>query len=152
LAEVERASTLGATLLEALGQRKQGTDGSAAPREADEQLAKAYELYFRTYDECRRAVLYLRWHEGDADEFAPSLRQSQRKGRPAPNDEPGEGPSSEPSEGPGDSPIGGSSDEPDEGPVAGEPDGKGGTNEDLALSCPAPRKRRTPGREASDPR
>jgi hypothetical protein len=95
LTEVERATQLGGLLFEALGQRKQGTDGSADPREADEQLAKAYELSFRTYDECRRAALYLRWHEGDADEFAPSLQPNRRRSRAAPNDEPGDGPNLE---------------------------------------------------------
>jgi hypothetical protein len=143
--EVERATQLGGLVLEALGQRKQGTDGSADPREADEQLAKAYELYFRTYDECRRAVMYLRWHEGDADEFAPSLQQNRRRGRAAPNDEPGDGPGDEP----GEEPSGEPDSKPNGGAVGGEPDERGGTNEELARKRPAPRKRRTPGREAS---
>jgi hypothetical protein len=49
--EVERAAELGGLLLEALGQRSQGTDGSANPREAEEQLVKAYELFARAYNE-----------------------------------------------------------------------------------------------------
>lgn len=111
-AEVDRAEALGLLLLEALGQRQQGSDGTGAPREAQEQLAKVYELFFRTYDECRRAVLYLRWHQGDADAFAPSLQQGRRRGRAAPSDEPA-----------GDDPEG---DEPagDE-PPGDVPDGRG---------------------------
>ncbi len=84
LPEIERGAELGALLLEALGQRKQGTDGSADPGEAHERLAKAYELLFRTYDECRRAVQYLRWHQGDAATIAPSLQQGRRRERSAP--------------------------------------------------------------------
>jgi hypothetical protein len=100
-ADVERAVRLGAILLEALGQRRQGTDGSDDPREAEERLAKAYELFFRAYDACRHAVHYLRWHQGDADEIAPSLLQSRRRSRRTapddpdvnapPGDEPGDG-------------------------------------------------------------
>ncbi|HEU4405723.1 MAG TPA: hypothetical protein VFS43_10565 [Polyangiaceae bacterium] len=96
LAEVERASQLGTLLLDALGQRQSGADGSGDPREADELLGKAYELFFRTYDECRRAVTYLRWHQGDADEFAPSLHLKRRRGRSAPGNEPDGGPDGEP--------------------------------------------------------
>lgn len=87
-ADVERASELGELLIEALGLREQGTDGSGDPREAEEQLAKAYELLFRAYDECRRAITYLRWREGDADEIVPSLLQSRRRARRSEPDEP----------------------------------------------------------------
>jgi hypothetical protein len=87
-ADIERATELGELLLEALGLREQGTDGSGEAREAEERLAKAYELLYRAYDECRRAVTYLRWREGDADEIVPSLLQSRRRTRRSPPDEP----------------------------------------------------------------
>jgi hypothetical protein len=81
LDEVGRAEDLGVLLIEALGQRQLGTDGSADPREAEVRRAKAYTLFFRAYDECRRAVIYLRWREGDADQIAPSLLQARGRRR-----------------------------------------------------------------------
>ncbi|HEU4406505.1 MAG TPA: hypothetical protein VFS43_14665 [Polyangiaceae bacterium] len=87
-AEVDRGAELGALVLEALGQRRLGTDGSADPREAEERLAKAYELFVRAYNECRQAVLYLRRREGDADLIAPPLGHSRRRPRRLPADEP----------------------------------------------------------------
>jgi hypothetical protein len=34
---------------------------------------RAFTLFATTYDEVRRAVSYLRWHDGDGDDIAPSL-------------------------------------------------------------------------------
>lgn len=36
----------------------------------------------RAYDDARRAVTYLRWHEDDADEIAPSLYAGRGGRRP----------------------------------------------------------------------
>lgn len=36
-------------------------------------LLRAYALFARAYDEVRRVVTYLRWHERDADQIAPCL-------------------------------------------------------------------------------
>jgi len=36
---------------------------------------KAFTLFVELYDELRRIVSFLRWHEGDADEFAPSIHE-----------------------------------------------------------------------------
>ena len=77
--EVARAGELGALLLTALGVREQVGSGTLP---AAEHRAKAFTLFFRAYNEARRAVHYLRWHEGDADDFAPSLYKG-RGGRPA---------------------------------------------------------------------
>lgn len=41
---------------------------------------RAFTLFARAYDEVRRGVTYLRWHEDDIDSFAPSLA-GPRKGR-----------------------------------------------------------------------
>ncbi len=41
---------------------------------------KAFTLLERAWDEVRRGVAYLRWHDGDAEEIAPALRR-QRRGR-----------------------------------------------------------------------
>lgn len=40
---------------------------------------RVFTLFFRTYDEVRRAVCYLRWNEGDANRIAPSLYVRRRK-------------------------------------------------------------------------
>jgi hypothetical protein len=112
-AEVERAGELGWQLVGALGKRRVGADGEGDPSEADETCVRLYRLVVRTYDQARRAVGYLRWSEGDASEFAPSLFARRRVGRGPTPEAPdgaegeGEGDADEP-EGPGE--PGGSTD------------------------------------------
>ena len=72
LREVQRAAELGPELLTALGERGQALSAPKAARAADQRL-RAFALFVRAYDACRRAVTYLRWDEGDADTIAPSL-------------------------------------------------------------------------------
>lgn len=79
LEEVRRAGELGPLLLAALGVRDHGVP--LEPDAAADQRRRAFTLFFRAYDEIRRAVSYLRWHEGDADQIAPSLYKG-RGGRP----------------------------------------------------------------------
>ncbi len=69
LEEVQRAGALGALLLVALSEDAQ----AAAASDSGEDRARAFTLLFRAYDECRRAVAYLRYHEGDVDQITPSL-------------------------------------------------------------------------------
>jgi hypothetical protein len=78
--EVLRAGELGPLLLAALGVRDHGVP--LEPERTAEQRRRAFTLFFRAYDETRRAVGYLRWHQGDADEIAPSLYKG-RGGRGA---------------------------------------------------------------------
>ena len=40
---------------------------------------RAFTLLVRSYDEIRRAVVFVRWAEADADAFAPSLYTKSRK-------------------------------------------------------------------------
>jgi len=42
---------------------------------------RAYSLLFNGYDEIRSIVSFLRWKQGDADDFAPSLFAGRRSGR-----------------------------------------------------------------------
>ncbi|MFT3774880.1 MAG: hypothetical protein QM820_56755 [Minicystis sp.] len=70
-AEIKRAAELGPLLLAALGARDHGV--TFEPVEAADRRRRAYTLFFRAYDEARRVVTYLRWHEGDAELIAPSL-------------------------------------------------------------------------------
>lgn len=90
-AHVERAAQLGPQILVALGVRDQPgakvEDGSTPP----ERRLRAYNLFVNAYDECRRAVTYLRWAEGDADEIAPSLFANRGPRKAAPEAEAGAG-------------------------------------------------------------
>ncbi|HEU4408596.1 MAG TPA: hypothetical protein VFS43_25265 [Polyangiaceae bacterium] len=90
-ADIERAAALSDELLEALGQRRVGTDGASLPSEAEEDRIKAFWLYHGVYEESRRATAYVRWYEGDADQLVPSLFQGHRRRGSAP-DEPVEEP------------------------------------------------------------
>lgn len=73
-AMVERSITLSAELNEALGVREIGEDHPLAEPSGPARLrAKAFSLFLRSYDECRRGVSYLRWHHADARVIVPSL-------------------------------------------------------------------------------
>jgi hypothetical protein len=87
---VERAAKLGPEILIALGAKNQPDAKSADPSNASERRTRAYTLFVRAYDQCRRAATYLRWNEGDADEIVPSLFAN-RGGR-KPGSEPEEAP------------------------------------------------------------
>lgn len=77
--EIERAATLGPELLVALGAREQ--EKEIMPTEARDARVRAFTLFSSAYGECRRAVAYLRWHEGDAEEITPSLFASRSGSR-----------------------------------------------------------------------
>lgn len=71
--DVEKAAQLGPRILVALGARD--LPSSVKPRTAPPPpiAARAFTLFTRAYDQCRRAVTCLRWNHGDADDIAPSL-------------------------------------------------------------------------------
>jgi hypothetical protein len=81
---------LGPELLMALGARGLDDRSGALPH-AREDRARAFTLLLSAYDDCQQAARYLRWKEGDVDEFAPSLRPKPRgeKGAP-PESDPGQ--------------------------------------------------------------
>jgi hypothetical protein len=70
LAEVEHALKVAAHLLRLTGLKEQSP---AVVANASEQRKRAFTLFRRAYDDARRAIIFLRWHEEDADEIAPSL-------------------------------------------------------------------------------
>jgi len=76
-------------LLAALGVREHGASPPAF--DAAERRACAFTLFMRAYDQARRAVIFLRWDEGDADEIAPSLYKG-RGGRGQRAEAPAEAP------------------------------------------------------------
>ena len=77
-AQVEEASRLGTALLVALG-AKNHVANRASP-EVINRKHRAFTLLVRAYDDARRAIAYLRWHDGDVDLVAPSLyKRSKRR-------------------------------------------------------------------------
>ncbi len=77
--QVERAAVLGAKLLQALGDRQLGSDRVEPFDEARRTRTRAYSLFMRAYGTCRQGVLFVRWRQGDADKFVPSLYRRHRR-------------------------------------------------------------------------
>ncbi len=59
--------------------------GNPPPTTATDLRYRAWTLFEVAYEQCRRAIQYLRYDEGDADKFIPPLRQM-AKGRRDPAD------------------------------------------------------------------
>jgi hypothetical protein len=95
-AEVDRAASLGMELLVALGEKGLGERRASGP-EARELRARAFTLLIKAYEQCARAVAYLRWQDDDVETYAPSLRPK-RAGRP--ESPPVPTPVAQPSDGP----------------------------------------------------
>jgi hypothetical protein len=97
LSDLERAETLADQLLAALGERVVSEEQASS---AVLNRQRAFTLFVRAYDEVRRGLVYLRWHDGDADEIAPSLYSSRvgrrRRPEPEPDETEVEGPVSPP--------------------------------------------------------
>ncbi len=68
--EIQTAKDLGERLVRAAGVREQNP---AVQAEAARTRQQALTLLLGAYDETRRAITFLRWHENDADTIAPSL-------------------------------------------------------------------------------
>ncbi len=75
-ADLDRTEEKATRMLTTLGEREQGATRVPA---AEVRLRALTDLVAR-YDEVRRMLSYLRWHQGDADEIAPSL-YARRSGR-----------------------------------------------------------------------
>jgi hypothetical protein len=97
-AEVDRAGTLGIELLGALGRRRVGSDGSRTPGDLERTRARLLHLFLQAYNQTQRAVVYLRWNEGDADTVLPSIFQGRPRRRRDVDEAPSEPPAPEPSE------------------------------------------------------
>ena len=77
-AQLLDAKKVATDLLYAVGLKE---EAPAKMAEAGLARNQAFTLMMRAYDEVRRAVSYLRWAEGDADEIAPSLYAGRVRGR-----------------------------------------------------------------------
>ncbi|MBN1606708.1 MAG: hypothetical protein JW940_08740 [Polyangiaceae bacterium] len=77
-AEIDRAIKLAQRILRVVGLREQAPTSVAA---ASDRRVRAFTLFWRAYDQARRAVGYLRWDDDDADQVAPSLYAGRGNGR-----------------------------------------------------------------------
>lgn len=86
--QIDRAIPLSAQLQRAIGVREGGDeDPLVEPSDPHHVRAQALELFVRAYEECRRGVSHLRWHEGDAGRIVPSLYPGRGAGRNGGEDE-----------------------------------------------------------------
>jgi hypothetical protein len=69
-AQIEEVDKLALKLTGAVAQREHSPEQVDA---ATDIRGRMFTLFNRTYDEVRRGIKYLRWHEGDADEIVPSI-------------------------------------------------------------------------------
>lgn len=77
-ADLDRAEVLSDQIVVGIGRRKCGIPSNAA---AALERQQTFTLMVRTYDQLRRAVHYVRWDEGDAEDIAPSLYAGRRKSK-----------------------------------------------------------------------
>jgi hypothetical protein len=77
-AELERAEILSDRLVNDVGLREQA---GASINQVALERQQAFTLFVSAYDQVRRAISYLRWDEGDADDIAPSLYAGRGGGR-----------------------------------------------------------------------
>lgn len=68
--EVARACAISYSIIESLAAR---TVAERTPSEFKHDRQRAATVFLEAWDEIRRAVHWVRWHEGDASELAPSL-------------------------------------------------------------------------------
>ena len=80
--QVDRGAVLAVQLLEGSIERMHAP---LTPSEATVARERAFTLFYRAYDELRRAVTFLRWHDGDIEQLVPTLflRNGKRKGEAA---------------------------------------------------------------------
>jgi hypothetical protein len=73
--DVKTASHVSLRLTRLVGEREQL---AAALAGATEQRQRAFTLFFRTYEEIRSSIAYVRRHHGDAEDIAPNLYTAAR--------------------------------------------------------------------------
>jgi hypothetical protein len=81
--KVEEAAILGGTLMNMLGERELSEEKAA---EINVLRARAFTLVLGAHEEIQRGMGYLRFHEGDADSFAPSLFAARKGTEPRKGD------------------------------------------------------------------
>lgn len=89
MSELDHALKLSTVMFGIVGFRENGSDAQAATANI---RVRAFTLFVRAYDDARRAVIFLRWHEGDADSIAPSLHPGRSMSKKKPTDKPNASP------------------------------------------------------------
>jgi len=85
--EIERAAELGVQLIISIGRRSDtGPDFSPGGLDPADVRLRAYTLLRAAYDECLRAVTYLRWSFEDAQLVVPPMRRFVRRRPPTEED------------------------------------------------------------------
>ncbi len=85
---VEQAAQLGPELLQAVGTREVGEVRKDPSFDWPALRARAFRLLVEAYEELRRATNYVRWSQGDARVYAPSLHtRFASRGSRRPNDD-----------------------------------------------------------------
>jgi hypothetical protein len=77
---VDRAAVLGLELHARLGARRGSEGNRKFAAHSQSTRIRAFTLLVRMYAQCRRAVAYLRWTQGDAESIAPSHFIKRRRG------------------------------------------------------------------------
>jgi hypothetical protein len=83
-ADLDRAEDMSDEIITIVGEKEQGPASVAVTSEVRQQ---AYTLFVRTWEQAHRAISFIRFAEGDADEIVPSLverRASAKKKEPEP--------------------------------------------------------------------
>lgn len=75
------AAELGAHLVQALSVDRVGNVKAEDELDWSVIRARAFRLLMREYDELRRVIGFLRYAQGDANDFAPALHVNARKGK-----------------------------------------------------------------------
>ncbi len=87
--ELVEADALYERFMDAYGERERQPVRLAA---ATDQRARAFTLLVNAYDEVRRAVTFVRWHDDDVERFAPSLYGNRVRGSHGQGDKTGDKP------------------------------------------------------------
>lgn len=90
--------------------RRDNDPTAPAASDANLRLKKAWTRVDRAYDQCRRALTYIRWAHGDVDVIAPSLRSNPGPRQKKPQQTPplvADPAAPQQPAGPGETPIGG---------------------------------------------
>jgi hypothetical protein len=72
--DLARAAEIAPTAFALVSRREQRVAGAAV--DGALRVRRAWTLVDRAYAQCRRAIAYLRWEEGDVDVIAPNLRRN----------------------------------------------------------------------------
>jgi hypothetical protein len=75
-ADLDRAARIGADVFASVARCEQRSASNEAERSRRLHVRRFWTLADRSYRQCRRAILYLRYDEGDGESIAPSLRRN----------------------------------------------------------------------------